>query len=264
MTGRTSGYLAGGTKRCLVRLVGVRVLGFAAVFVVAACGTTAEAPPAGSATSERGVVRLSDVDIRVGAPVAHPCPDLQRQGVMTKGIPVSTATAGEVLRLLERDAGATHTLEDIAGVRQDPNPLRDPRVPRCAVALLSYGEPVFARRYPSIEGTWLVPVRFGDDTILTVLVSRDENGLGLVAGGSRGGDVLPVGEAEARRRMASPGDPIRSVELVYAKPRGRGPDDQLAWRAVRSSGAVSYLFPSYPGATDGLILSESEVTFPPH
>lgn len=212
---------------------------------------------------ERGLVRFFDLSITVGTPAAHPCPELQRQGLMTKGIPVSTATASEVLRLLKSDAGAIHTLEDIAGVRQDPNPLRDPRVPRCAVAQLSYGQPVFARRHPSIAGYWFVPVRFGDDTVLTVRVSRDENGLGLVAGGSQGGDFLRIGEAEARRRMASPGDPIRSIELVYAKPRGRGPDDQLAWRAVRSSGAVAYLFPSYPGTPDGLILSESEVTFPP-
>lgn len=210
---------------------------------------------------ERGLVRLSDVSISIGPPVTHPCPAPQGQGVMTKGIPVNTATKADVLRLVERDAGAMHTLEDIAGVRQDPNPLRDPRVPRCALERLSFGEPVFARRYPTTAGTWLVPVRFGDLTVLTMWVGRDENGLGQV-GGSQGGQQPGMDEAEARRVASAPGDAVRSLELVYAKPLGKGLPDQIAWRIVRSSGAVVYLFPSYPGAgPDGALFREDQVAF---
>lgn len=218
---------------------------------------------AAQAGCERGLVRFSDLSITVGTPAAHPCPDLARKDLlMSKGIPVNTATKADVDRLLERDATAIRALEDIAGMREDPNPLRDPRVPRCAIGQLRFGDPAFARRYPSTAGTWLVPVRFGEITLLTLRVSRDESGLGLV-GGSQGGETPLFGEAEARRRTATSGDPVHSLELVYAKPRGPGPDDQLAWRAVRSSGAIAYFFPSYPGEPDGLILSESEVTFPP-
>ena len=215
------------------------------------------------AVCERGLVRLSDVSMTIGTPAAHPCPDLQGQGVMTKGIPVSTATKADVLRLVERDAGAIHTLEDIAGVRQDPNPLRDVRVPRCAVAQLTYDEPIFVRRYPGTTGSWLVPVRFGEITLLTMRVGKDENGLGQV-GGSQGGEQPGMDEAAARRLASAPGDAVRSLELVFAQPPGRGPSDQIAWRAVRSSGTVVYLFPSYPGAgPEGALFREEQVHFPP-
>jgi hypothetical protein len=216
----------------------------------------------GRVECERGIVRFTDVTIAIGTGAAHPCPGLARQGVMTKGIPVRTATKADVLELVQRDAGAIQTLEDIAGVGQDPNPLRDPRVPRCAVSQLSYGDPVFVRRLPGTTGSWLVPVRFGEMTILTMRVGRDENGLGQV-GGSQGGEQPGLDEDAARRIASAPGDPARSIELVYARPAGPGPNEQIAWRAVRSSGSVVYLFPSYPGAgPDGALFGEDQVTFP--
>jgi hypothetical protein len=176
-----------------------------------------------------------------------------------------TRTAAEVIDGLKNDPSFRHTLEDVAGVRQDANPLRDTGVPRCAVDALTLGDPVFVRRYPSSAGVWYVPVIHGDRQVLLATVGRNEAGMGtsggsVGGGGDPGGAVPPMIRAKALQVGGTSTDGAVSAELVFAHAYGSGPE-MLAWRVLRASGAVFYVFPSYPGAgADGLLLPESEVS----
>lgn len=174
-----------------------------------------------------------------------------------------TRTAAEVTAGLRDDAYFRHTLEDVAGVRQDSNPLRDAGVPRCAVEALWTGEPVFVRSYPSDAGLWYVPVIYGDRQVLLVTVGRNEAGLGVSGGsvgggGGSGGMFPPMSRAKAIQLGGTSADPSASAELVFASAiRGTR---SVAWRIVRTSGAVFYLFPDYPGAgPDGMLLPDGQV-----
>ena len=172
-----------------------------------------------------------------------------------------TGTAQQVrIGLTTADPNFRHLLEDIAGVRQDANPLRDTRVPRCDVGALEIGEPVFVRSYPSSTGLWYVPVIFQGDQLLLATVGRDEAGVGS-QGGSIGGSgvFLPsISEAQAKAVAGAPSDLAVSAELVLARPpltRSSVP----AWRVVRASGAVFYVFADPGAGPNGLLLPESQV-----
>ena len=175
-----------------------------------------------------------------------------------------TRTAAEVTAGLKTDAYFRHTLEDVAGVRQDANPLRDPGVPRCAVDALWTDQPIFVRSYPSEAGLWYVPVIYGDRQVLLVTVGRNDAGMGAsggsVGGGGSGGAFPAMIRAKAMQVAGTPADAAVTAELVFAHAY-RSPSELVAWRITRSSGLVYYVFPSYPGSgEDGLLLPESEVS----
>ena len=172
-----------------------------------------------------------------------------------------TGTAQQVrIGVATADPNFRHLLEDIAGVRQDANPLRDTRVPRCDVAALEIGEPVFVRSYPSGAGLWYVPVLFQGSQILLATVGRDETGVGAQGGTVGGGAAFPpMSAATAKQVAGSSTDPAATAELVFARP----PRPRVlvpSWRVVRASGAVFFVFPDFPGtAPTGLLLPESQV-----
>jgi hypothetical protein len=175
-----------------------------------------------------------------------------------------TRTASEVVSGLAKDPYLRHTLEDIAGVRQDSNPLRDSSVPRCAVDALTIGEPVFVRRYPTSAGSWYIPVLYQGRQVLIVTVGRNDAGMGasggsIGGGGGSGGTFPAMSQAKAMQVAGTSTDPAVSAELVFA--RASSPE-LVAWRIVRASGSVYYVFPNYPGSgPDGLLLPESQVQF---
>src|SRR6266508_1626568 len=166
-------------------------------------------------------------------------------------------TAAEVIAVATTDPYLRVNFEDLAGVR--PGPMRDPRVPQCRLDLLRLGEPIFVRQYPASLGRWLLPIAYDGQTLLTVFISVEGNGIGAI-GGSRGGAV-PIGaESTARRAGEAPGDPVVSGELVFAKPPGCAPRDTISWRLVRRSGVAVYLVPEYPGAQPpGALFREDEM-----
>jgi hypothetical protein len=169
-----------------------------------------------------------------------------------------TVTAQQVRIGLSTDPNFRHLLEDIAGVRQDSNPLRDPRVPRCDVNALDIGEPVFVRNYPSGAGLWYVPVRYQGGQVIVATVGRDEAGAGS-QGGAIGGSAPypPMSEAQARKVGASPSDAASSAELVFARP-ALSRVVEPTWRVIRVSGAVWYVFPSTTGGP-GTVLPDDQV-----
>ena len=171
-----------------------------------------------------------------------------------------TRTVAEVRAGLAIDPGFRHLLEDVAGVRQDSNPLRDAKVPRCAVDAMTAGDPVFVRSYPSTAGVWYVPVLYQGRQLLLATVGRNTDGLGSV-GGTRGGAApFPAMDMATALRVASAsGDRAVSAELVFARPPF--PRSCLvAWRVLRVSGAGFYVFPDFPGSgPDGLIAPESQI-----
>jgi hypothetical protein len=151
-------------------------------------------------------------------------------------------------------------LEDLAGVRQDSNPLRDAGVPRCAVDTMTPGEPVFVRNYPSNVGVWYVPVLYQGRQLVLATVGRNADGLGAQGGARGGGDPFPPMEiATALRIATTPNDLAVLAELVAARPP-RSRSCLVAWRVVRASGAAVYVFPNFPGSgADGLLAAETDV-----
>jgi hypothetical protein len=148
-----------------------------------------------------------------------------------------------------------HSFEDIAGVR--PGPLGDQRVPRCRVDLLHLGDPVFVRMYPATTGSWLVPITFQGQTLQTVYVDVDANGIGRLGGG-RGG-VIPIPtEAAARAAGALPGDAVVDAQLIFAKPPGCGGTLTPVWRLVRANGSVAYFTLDVPNAAPPGVLFEEK------
>lgn len=200
--------------------------------------------------------------VQLLAPVARPtaCPSVIPAAVPPPGLTLvyPTRTAAEVRVGLANDPNFRHTLEDIAGVRQDSNPLRDSGVPRCAVDALTVGEPVSVRRYPDSAGTWYVPVLYQGRQVMLVTVGRARNGLGASGGSIGGGAPFPaMSEATALQVAGSSTDRAVSAELVFARVSGR---EMVAWRVIRQSGSVFYVFPEVPGGgPNGLILPESQV-----
>src|SRR6267143_3020585 len=83
-------------------------------------------------------------------------------------IPFPARTAAEVTAGARRDPSIRLLFNDLVGVR--PGPMRDPRAPQCRPELLELGQPIFVRQYPAATGTWLVPVRYQDQTHVTVFV----------------------------------------------------------------------------------------------
>ena len=203
----------------------------------------------------------------VTPPPAADCNSVTQAALPATPTLYPTRTAVEVTAGLRTDPYFRHTLEDIAGVRQDPNPLRDPGVPRCAVDALRTGEPIFVRSYPSEAGLWYVPVIYGDRQVLLITVGRNEAGTGVSGGsvgggGGSGGMFPPMSRAKALQLGGTSADPAASAELVFAS-AGRG-SPSVAWRIVRTSGSVFYLFPDFPGAgPDGQLFPESQVVTGP-
>jgi hypothetical protein len=252
----------------LLTLVGSALVGAAALAGSQLWSTSPSRQAEGAAT-QRAVDMTAPADpikpvggrVPSESPLADRCVGFQQAVLPASPVFYPSRTPAEVKAGLAIDASFLHTLEDIAGVRQDSNPLRDQAVPRCAVADLLLGEPVFVRDYPKDAGSWFVPVTYQGRQVLLASVSRDTSGRGT-QGGSRWGPMPPVDEATARSGLAASDDPIVSVELVFARYQGSGPPDQIAWRGVRSSGAVMYLFPGFPGsAAPGLVAPEAEVEF---
>ncbi|TMC79017.1 MAG: hypothetical protein E6J09_03245 [Chloroflexi bacterium] len=137
--------------------------------------------------------------------------------------------------------------------------MRDPRAPACRPELLELGQPIFVRQYPATTGKWLLPVRYQDQTLVTVFVSSGADGMGTVGGGRGGGITIPS-EAEARAAGGTTDDPIKDAELVLGNAScGR---DLVMWRLVRRSGTTVYLVPEFPGAAPpGALMTDREVWF---
>lgn len=171
--------------------------------------------------------------------------------------PMPARTADEVRASVEWDPHFRHLVEDIAGNRQDANPLRHAAVPRCRVDLLQIGTPVFVARSAN-AGTWYVPIIFQGLTVSTARVSTID-GRGQY-GGSSGGALPLVEEPRARELGSTRLDPVVRSRLVYATPSGKGPSDEIAWELTRQSGTIVYLFSSSPGAgPDGLLVEAHDV-----
>ena len=172
-------------------------------------------------------------------------------------IPFPARTATEVIEGSRRDPSIRRLLNDLAGVR--PGPTRDPRAPACRPELLELGEPVFVRQYPASTGRWLVPVRYQEQTLVTIFVYSGLDGMGLI-GGNRGGGIAIPSEAEARTAGGTSADPVTAAELVLGNAScGR---DLVMWRLVRRSGTVVYLVPEFPGAPPpGALMTDGQVWF---
>lgn len=236
----------------------VRPMLLVGILTLLACQQTAPSlRPEGTA----GPTALPSLGGMAGAdPVDH-CVGFQQAVLPEPPVTYPTGTPAELKAGLATDASYLHTIEDLAGVRQDSNPLRDLAVQRCAVAEMVMGEPIFVRDYPRSVGSWFVPVTHEGRQIVLVQVGRDEFGRGT-AGGSSWRPMPPISELAARAALTAPGDAVASVELVFARYQGSGPPDQIAWRAVRASGAAVYLFPDFPGVpAPGLVAAEAEVDF---
>src|SRR2546426_10814933 len=91
--------------------------------------------------------------------------------------------------------------------------MRDPRRSQIRQYLLDLGQPIFVRRYPAATGTWLVPVRYQDQALVTVFVHSGADGMGVV-GGNRGGGITIPSEADARAAGGASADPVTTAELV--------------------------------------------------
>src|SRR5438876_4392566 len=189
------------------------------------------------------------------AKAADTCRGLDDSGASPSPFPARTAA--EVTAGARRDPSIRLLLNDLVGVR--PGPMRDPRAPQCRPEVLELGQPVFVRRYPAATGTWLVPVRYQEQTLVTVFVSRGADGMGTVSGNRGGGNTIPS-EAEARSAGATSVDPVTAAELVLGNAScGR---DLVMWRLVRQSGKVMYLVPEFPGAAPpGALMTDREVWF---
>src|SRR2546428_7436752 len=172
-------------------------------------------------------------------------------------IPFPARSAAEVTAGARRDPSIRLLFNDLVGVR--PGPMRDPRAPQCRPELLELGQPTFVRQYPAATGTWLVPVRYQDQTLVTVFVRAGADGMGIV-GGNRGGGIVIPSEAEARAVGGTSADPVTSAELVLGNAScGR---DLVMWRLVRRSGTTVYLVPEFPGAAPpGALMTDREVWF---
>jgi hypothetical protein len=170
----------------------------------------------------------------------------------------ATGTAAELLAAAPSDVWIRNRLNSIAGV--SGGPLEDPRAPRCHPELLELGAPVFVRKYPGVTGTWLVPVRYHGQTLETLFVSRDADGMGGL-GMSQGGEIPMASEASARSAATVTDDPIDSAELVFIK-LSCG-TDVVAWRLVRRSGTPVYYASQYQASgVTFMLLREDEVRFP--
>src|SRR2546426_6109236 len=124
-------------------------------------------------------------------------------------IPFPARTVAEVIEGTRRDPSIRLLFNDLAGVR--PGPMRDPRAPQCRPELLEIAQPIFVRQYPAATGTWLVPVRYQDQTLVTVFVRAGADGMGIV-GGNRGGGIVIPSEAEARAVGGTSADPVTSAD----------------------------------------------------
>src|SRR2546425_606162 len=179
------------------------------------------------------------------AKAAETCRGLDDSGASSHPIPFPASTAADVIVGARHDLSIRLLLNDLAGVR--PGPMRDPRAPQCRPDLLELGQPIFVRRYPAATGTWLVPVRYQDQALVTVFVHSGADGMGVV-GGNRGGGITIPSEADARTAggaphasctafaTAAPTAGFASSPTDFA-PNGPGP----GWSVVSSirSGGVS-------------------------
>src|SRR3989442_10747716 len=117
------------------------------------------------------------------------CRGLDNSGASSHPIPFPASTAAEVIVGARHDLSIRLLLNDLAGVR--PGPMRDPRAPQCPPDVLELGQPIFVRQYPAATGTWLVPVRYQDQTLATVFALISADGMGVVGGNRRGGHETP-------------------------------------------------------------------------
>ena len=197
----------------------------------------------------------SATEAPVIAKAADTCRGLDDSGASP--IPFPARTAAEVIDGARRDPSIHLLLNELVDAR--PGPMRDPRAPECRPDLLELGSPTFVRQYPAIIGRWLVPVRYQDQTLVTIFVYTDLNGMGIV-GGNRGGGIAIPSEAEARSAGGTSADPVATAELVLGNAScGR---DLVMWRLVRQSGKVMYLVPDFPGAAPpGALMTDREVWF---
>src|SRR5437899_2965492 len=165
----------------------------------------------------------SATEAPVIAKAADTCRGLDDSGASP--IPFPARTAAEVIEGTRRDPSVRLLFNDLAGVR--PGPMRDPRAPQCRPDLLELGQSVFVRQYPATTGRWLLPVRYQDQTLVTVFVYTDLNGMGTVGGDRRIRKLTDRLRAE-RSRAGVVGDELdpqrRCVgdrgELVVAEVRG--------------------------------------------
>jgi hypothetical protein len=228
------------------------VLAAFAIFLVVASVPRSSLTPAATAAP-------APIAAASGAPVATKAAETCR-GLDNSGgspIPFPARTAADVIAGTGRDPSIRQLLNDLVGVR--PGPTRDPRAPACRPDLLELGPPVFVRQYPATIGRWLVPVRYQDQTLVTVFVHSGVDGMGTI-GGNRGGGIAIPSESEARVAGGTPADPVTSAELVLGNAScGR---DLVMWRLVRRSGATVYLIPEFPGAAPpGALLRDGDVWF---
>src|SRR5258708_11466083 len=151
---------------------------------IAACTQAPETSvPSASPTSPGARASASPRPVPSPAPPPSLCDTYVQAILPSRTVSYPTATAAQVRSALPVDPTFRHLLEDIAGVRQDSNPLRDPRVTRCDVAGIELGEPVFVRTYPTSPGVWYVPVRYPGEQLMLATVGRDASGLGSQSGG---------------------------------------------------------------------------------
>ena len=204
--------------------------------------------------------KLPDHPADVGAPaIADPCASLLHIPDVANPSQFAARTLADLTVNLPRDLAWMRLLQDVAAVR--PNPMQDPRVPRCRVDLLRIGTPQFARAYPAASGRWFVPLVHHNDVLLTAFVDVDEAGIGVLSG-NRGGAVPIPRESDARSAAMLPNDPVRSAELILARPPGCGANPVPVWRLLRASGTAVYFVLDVYGATPpGVLFEEKDMRF---
>ena len=118
-----------------------------------------------------------------------------------------------------------------------------------ATTQTTLGEPVFVRALaPGAKSEWLVPVRSVSETVGIIGAKVDQDGRGAAGfyGGWSGTFPHALSVAEATTKGSAPGDPVVTVELVWATisplEGGPGTAEYPFYRLVRQGGSEWFLF----------------------
>lgn len=224
-----------------------------AVMSMAGAGSDEDWPPVFAQLPDHPVA------LGVAAPV-DPCAALLHIPDVPNVSRFPAKTLADLQLNLPQDFAWMRLVQQVSGVQ--PNPMQDPRVPRCRVDLLQLGAPYFARGFlPGAAGRWFVPLEYQGAVLLTAFVDVDANGNGVLSG-NRGGAIPVPTEQDARRAGSSPNDAVISAELILARPPGCGPYATAVWRLVRASGTIVYFALDVAGATPpGVLFEEKDMRF---
>lgn len=205
-----------------------------------------------------GLANTADV-ARAGAPAPTPTPPSAEWQAMQRGTPAPTpapslypaSTAAQILANIPNDPLFK---EIMGGAGQPGSPYYNPRLVGATV-----GTPVLARGLkPGSPPNFLVPLISATTgkPVAVFSIGPSSDGKGAIAAYAGWPyDTIPaMTEASAVALASAPGDPAKTVELVWARVRGRDSGGIAPfWHIVRTSGAEFFIF------ADGKLTPASDV-----